>query len=54
MSVGLAPGKVVEASIKTLSGTIRNTITPTETERTGTMSLVVHTFSGDIALHPAK
>lgn len=54
VGVGLASGMVVDASIKTLSGTIRNKIVPTKGERAGRMRLVVHTFSGDITLRPAK
>lgn len=49
-TVGLAPGRTVKASIKTLSGEFRNRITPTEGERVGEVTLEVHSFSGDVTL----
>jgi len=52
--VGLASGRTVEASIKTLSGDFRNKVKPGAGERTGTMALNVSSFSGDITLTSAK
>ena len=52
--VGLASGRAVEASIKTLSGDFRNKVKPAGGERTGTMALNVSSFSGDITLTSAK
>ncbi|KAA3641375.1 MAG: hypothetical protein DWP92_01260 [Armatimonadetes bacterium] len=52
--LGLVSGMEVKASIKTLSGTIRNKITPTPGDRVGTMSLEVSSFSGDVTLRNAS
>lgn len=54
VSVGLAPGRLVEASLRTLSGIVTNKIKPTDGERKGSMSLSVHTYAGDITLERAK
>jgi hypothetical protein len=48
--IGLVPGMEVKARVKTLSGDIRNKITPTPGPRVGSMSLNVTSFSGDITL----
>jgi DUF4097 and DUF4098 domain-containing protein YvlB len=50
VSIGLAPGLDIRASIKTLSGDFRNRIKPTGGDRSGTMSLKVKSFSGDVTL----
>jgi DUF4097 and DUF4098 domain-containing protein YvlB len=52
--VGLAPGRAVKASIKTRSGEFRNKIEPTTGDRTGTMTLIISSFSGDVTLTSAK
>ncbi|RLA49688.1 MAG: hypothetical protein DRQ98_13830 [Gammaproteobacteria bacterium] len=52
--VGLAPGRIVEASIKTLSGDFRNKVKPGDGDRTDTMALNVSSFSGDVTLTSAK
>lgn len=54
VSVGLAPGRLVEASLRTLSGIVTNKIKPTAGERKDSMSLSVHTYAGDITLKRAK
>jgi DUF4097 and DUF4098 domain-containing protein YvlB len=54
IGVGLMPGLHVDASVKTLSGDFRNRIKPTEGERTGSMSLRVKSFSGDVTLRSAS
>lgn len=46
----LAPGRVVQAQIKTLSGDFRNKIKPSSQEKTSKMSLEVKSFSGDVTL----
>ena len=51
--VGLASGRTVKATIKTLSGDFRNKIKPAG-DRTGTMSLSISSFSGDVTLTSAK
>lgn len=50
VSVGLVSGLEVRASVKTLSGDFRNRIKPTDGERTGTMSLRLKSFTGDVTL----
>ena len=52
--VGLAPGRIVTTSIKTLSGDFRNKIKPTTGDRTGTIALTISSFSGDVTLTSAK
>jgi DUF4097 and DUF4098 domain-containing protein YvlB len=54
IAVGLAPGRTVKTSIKTLSGDLRNKIKPTTGDRTGTMALSISSFSGDVTLTSAK
>ena len=49
----LAPGRVVEARIKTLSGDFRNKVKPSSEEKTSKMSLDVKSFSGDVTLRTA-
>ena len=51
---GLAPGRTVAATIKTLSGVLRNTIKPADGEKTGSMTLNITSFSGDVTLIGAK
>lgn len=51
--IGLVPGMEVKAKVKTLSGDIRNKITPSEGPRVGAMALDVTSFSGDITLRSA-
>jgi DUF4097 and DUF4098 domain-containing protein YvlB len=53
VSIGLVPGLQVKASVKTLSGDFRNRIKPTEGDRTGSMSLRVKSFTGDVTLRSA-
>jgi DUF4097 and DUF4098 domain-containing protein YvlB len=48
--IGLAPGLDIRASIKTLSGDFRNRCKPSGGERSGTMSLKVKSFTGDVTL----
>ncbi len=50
----LAPGRVVQARIKTLSGDFRNKVKPSSGEKTSKMSLDVKSFSGDVTLRTAK
>jgi DUF4097 and DUF4098 domain-containing protein YvlB len=52
--VGLAPGRTVKASIKTLSGDFRNKVKPATSDKTGTMALSISSFSGDVTLTSAK
>jgi DUF4097 and DUF4098 domain-containing protein YvlB len=52
--VGLAAGRTVGASIKTLSGDFRNKIKPANGERTGAMALSISSFSGDVTLTSVK
>jgi len=54
VSVGLAPGRLVEADLRALSGTVWNKIEPTDGERKDSMSLSVHTYTGNIMLTRAK
>jgi len=54
VSVGLAPGRLVEADLRSLSGTVWNKIEPTDGERKCSMSLSVHTYAGNITLKRAK
>jgi DUF4097 and DUF4098 domain-containing protein YvlB len=54
VSVGLAPGRTVAASIKTLSGDFRNKVRPTSGDRSGTMALSISSFSGNVTLSSAK
>ena len=53
-TISLAPGRVVQARIKTLSGDFRNKIKPTSGEKTSTLSLDVKSFSGDVTLRTAR
>jgi len=53
-TVGLVPGMVVNAAIKTMSGDFRNRIKPSAGEKIGTMNLTVTSFSGDVTLKSAK
>lgn len=50
IAVGLAPGMSIEADIATLSGSLRNNVTPGEEEPTKHATLRVKTMSGDITL----
>lgn len=50
VTVGLAPGKKIEAKISAVSGELRNRIKPSGTDPTGRMKLVVKSFSGDVTL----
>ncbi|MEN8238039.1 MAG: DUF4097 family beta strand repeat-containing protein [Actinomycetota bacterium] len=52
--VGLAPGRTVKTSIKTLSGDFRNKIEPSADDKTGTMALNISSFSGDVTLTSTK
>ncbi len=54
VTVGLVPGMVVNAAIKTLSGDLRNRIKPSPGEKTGTMNLTITSFAGDVTLKSAK
>lgn len=51
--LGLAPGRTVNARIKTLSGDFRNKIEPSDGDKTGRMTLIVKSFSGDVILRSA-
>jgi DUF4097 and DUF4098 domain-containing protein YvlB len=51
---GLAPGRTVTATIKTLSGDLRNKIQPADGGKTGSMMLNITSFSGDVTLTAAK
>lgn len=50
VTVGLAPGRRIEAKISAVSGELRNRIKPSGTDPTGRMSLIVKSFSGDVTL----
>jgi DUF4097 and DUF4098 domain-containing protein YvlB len=50
VAVGLAPGMSVEANLTTLSGSLRNEITPSGEEPTKEATLRIKTMSGDITL----
>jgi DUF4097 and DUF4098 domain-containing protein YvlB len=52
--VGLASGRTVNASVKTLSGDFHNKVTPTSGERVGMMSLKISSFSGNVTLTSVK
>lgn len=54
VSIGLVPGLVVNAAVKTLSGDFRNRVKPTSTEKTQNVTLEVTSFSGDVTLRSAK
>lgn len=54
VGIGLIPGLVVNASVKTLSGDFRNRIKPSSVEKTRTLNLEVTSFSGDVTLRSAK
>lgn len=54
VSIGLVPGLIVNAAIKTMSGDFRNRIKPSSVEKTGTLNLEVTSFSGDVTLRSAK
>ena len=53
-TIGLVPGMIVNAAIKTLSGDLRNRIKPSPGEKTGSMNLTVTSFAGDVTLKSAK
>ena len=53
-TIGLVPGMVVNAAIKTMSGDFRNRIKPSGGEKIGSMNLTVTSFSGDVTLKSAK
>ena len=53
-AIGLIPGVIVKAQIKTMSGDFRNRIKPSSGEKTGSMNLAVTSFSGDVVLKSAK
>lgn len=53
-TIGLVPGMVVNAAVKTMSGDFRNRIKPSGGEKVGTMNLTVTSFSGDVTLKSAK
>lgn len=48
--VGLAPGMSIDAKISTLSGSVRNNVTPSGEEPTKRATLRIKTMSGDIIL----
>ena len=50
IAVGLAPGMSIEAELATMSGSLRNNVTPSEEEPTMRATLRVKTMSGDITL----
>ncbi|MCL1594516.1 MAG: DUF4097 domain-containing protein [Actinomycetia bacterium] len=53
-TIGLAPGRVVAAEIKTMSGEFRNKIAATDGPKHGRMTLTVTSFSGDVTLRNAR
>ncbi len=53
-TVGIVRGMVVNAAIKTLSGSLRNRIKPSAGEREGRMNLTITSFAGDVTLRTAK
>lgn len=48
--VGLAPGMSIDANISTLSGSLRNNVTPGDEEPTRRATLRIKTMSGDVIL----
>ncbi len=50
VTVGLAPGRKVEAKISAMSGELRNRIKPSGSDPTGRMALSIKSFSGDVTL----
>ena len=50
IALGLAPGMSIGADIATMSGSLRNNVTPSEDEPTKHATLKVKTMSGDITL----
>ncbi|MGI9586098.1 MAG: DUF4097 family beta strand repeat-containing protein [Acidimicrobiia bacterium] len=52
--IGLISGMRVDADIKTLSGSLINQITPSDTEARGAMRLAIKSLSGDVILTSAK
>ena len=48
--VGLAPGMSIDANVSTLSGSLRNNVTPSDEEPTERATLRIKTMSGDIVL----
>ena len=54
VTIGLIPGMIVNAAIKTLSGDLRNRIKPSSGEKTGSMNLAVTSFAGDVTLKSAS
>lgn len=54
VDIAIVPGMIVNASIKTMSGELRNRIKPSSTEKTSTLNLNVSSLSGDVTLRSAK
>ncbi|GMQ86759.1 MAG: hypothetical protein BMS9Abin07_2354 [Acidimicrobiia bacterium] len=50
IDVGFAPGMSIDATISTLSGSLRNHVTPSDGEPTKHATLRIKTLSGDIVL----
>ena len=50
VTLGLAPGKKIEATISAVSGELRNRIDPSGDDPTEPMTLSVKSFSGDVTL----
>ena len=48
--IGLAPGMLIDADIKTVSGSLRNDVAPSDGEATRHATLRIKTMSGDITL----
>lgn len=53
VSVGLIPGMVLNAGIKTMSGELRNRIEPSSADKTRSASLTITSVSGDVTLRTA-
>jgi DUF4097 and DUF4098 domain-containing protein YvlB len=49
-TIGLAPGRMIDAKITAMSGELRNRIKPSDEEATARMTLSVKSFSGDVTL----
>ena len=54
VTIGLIAGLVVEAEVKTMSGTFRNRTKPSSAEKVGRLNLTVTSVSGDVTLRSAK
>lgn len=54
VDIALVPGMIVNASIKTMSGELRNRVKPSSVEKTTTLNLDVTSLSGDVTLRTAK